>query len=664
MDSARPTPPAQELLALAEKKNTEYMSMIMAAPLGMTLLRGKDLVVEIANQPMLDIWNHSREEVIGRRLLDIFPELTDQPFPRLLANVFHTGNSLKIPEMEAEIVSPHGNKHIYIDFCYNPLFDQTGKVTAIMASVVDITELVLSRKKLEENEQEQQALNEELTAINEELASSNEELISSQDSLEQHINSLAESESRFRSLVAQAPVGICMISAPDLRVLEVNESYLELVGKQRSQLERLSIWEAIPEAAANYAPVLNEVIRSGNAFVANEHELTLIRHGVPEQVFVDFVYEPVKDISGRVNGVMVVAIDITAQVLARRSIADVEERIRLAVEAAEIGTYEHDLLNDELRASERYYEIFGFDHAVHRNELVLMIHPDDQAMATRQREESYQTGKLFYEARFILSDGTVKWIRAQGNVYHDDDHRPMKVLGTILDITEFKRLQQQKDDFISIASHELKTPITTLKASLQLLERLKHKPDNTLLPKLIEQSNRSMNKISELVEDLLNVSRMNEGEIRLDKTTFKISDILNECCNHIRVSGTHELIFEGDEELEVRADEHRIDQVIVNFVNNAVKYAPDSPLIYLLAERRGNMAWVAVKDLGSGIPFEKQALLFDRYYRADSSGVQVSGLGLGLYISAEIINRHKGQIGVESEPGKGSTFWFTLPLEG
>jgi hypothetical protein len=114
--------------------------------------------------------------------------------------------------------------------------------------------------------------------------------------------------------------------------------------------------------------------------------------------------------------------------------------------------------------------------------------------------------------------------------------------------------------------------------------------------------------------------------------------------------------------LQIYADELRIDQLVVNFVNNAVKYAPNSKDICLNVERVGNMARISVKDTGPGIETDKIPYLFGRYYRADYSGSQYSGLGLGLYISAEIIKKHGGEIGVDSELGKGSTFWFTLPL--
>ena len=152
-------------------------------------------------------------------------------------------------------------------------------------------------------------------------------------------------------------------------------------------------------------------------------------------------------------------------------------------------------------------------------------------------------------------------------------------------------------------------------------------------------------------------------ELKLNKTSFTIAEMLNGCCSHVRIAGKHRLIVQGDMQLQVIADEHSIDQVVVNLVNNAVKYAPESKDIFMMVSREGDMAKIAVVDTGSGIPPEKLPHLFDRYYRAESSGFQNSGLGLGLFICSEIIKRHGGDIGVESELGKGSTFWFTLPLD-
>jgi len=220
-----------------------------------------------------------------------------------------------------------------------------------------------------------------------------------------------------------------------------------------------------------------------------------------------------------------------------------------------------------------------------------------------------------------------------------------------------------KDSFISIASHELKTPLTSLKGSIQVLAQMKDAP-TPKLPMLVEQASKSMNKVTTLVDDLLNASRMAEGQLHLKKTRFNLSKAIDECCLHITVAGTYQILTQGVRDAEVYADSERIQRVIINFVNNAVKYAARSKDVIIRVEQEGGSTKVSVIDKGPGIAADKLPHLFERFYRADENGGQYSGLGLGLYISAEIIKKHGGQIGVESKPGEGSTFWFTLPATG
>ena len=194
------------------------------------------------------------------------------------------------------------------------------------------------------------------------------------------------------------------------------------------------------------------------------------------------------------------------------------------------------------------------------------------------------------------------------------------------------------------------------------LEKLKDKPASPAIPSLIDQSVKSMRKISMLVDDLLNVSRTREAQLQLNKAVFNIADMIGGCCHDVRAVGKYQLIVHGDKDLQVDADESAIEQVLVNFVNNAIKYAPDSLEIVFNIGRVGDSVKVAVQDRGPGIAADKIPHLFERYYQVQSKGFNNSGLGLGLYISSEIIKKHGGQIGVDTELGKGSSFWFTLPL--
>jgi PAS domain S-box-containing protein len=294
---------------------------------------------------------------------------------------------------------------------------------------------------------------------------------------------------------------------------------------------------------------------------------------------------------------------------------------------------------------------------------VSVIHPDDLAYASETYKAILESGKGGeFEARKKRADDTYRWYLMRMQPVRNTSDELALWVGTATDIHELKNLQQQKDDFISIASHELKTPVTSLKVSLQLLDRNKNTPEAPIVPKLIGQANKSLERVSILIEDLLNVSKLNQGQLHLNKTVFNIDQVIEDCCQHVRLEGTYSIITDGDKQLEAYGDAERIEQVMVNFINNAIKYAPDSKEIRIYIEQQDKMAKISVTDRGPGIPQEKVPHLFERYYRVDSQGMQFSGLGLGLYISSEIIKRHDGTIGVDTEEGKGSTFWFTIPL--
>ncbi|QDW25120.1 PAS domain-containing protein [Pedobacter sp. KBS0701] len=232
---------------------------------------------------------------------------------------------------------------------------------------------------------------------------------------------------------------------------------------------------------------------------------------------------------------------------------------------------------------------------------------------------------------------------------------------TFIDVTARRKLMKEKDDFISIASHELKTPITSLGASLQLIKKMK---DNLspMVPKLIELANESMERLNSLVGNLLDANNINIGALRLNSKAFSIYEMIDACCRQLRIAGEYRLMITGDCSLRMYADQERISQVVINLINNAVKYAPESKVIEINISTQDGMAKISVADQGEGIDIEKIPYLFDRYYRADYKSLHYSGLGLGLYISADIIRRHGGEIGVESVPGQGACFWFTAPL--
>ncbi len=226
-----------------------------------------------------------------------------------------------------------------------------------------------------------------------------------------------------------------------------------------------------------------------------------------------------------------------------------------------------------------------------------------------------------------------------------------------------KDLMKKKDEFMSIASHELKTPITSVKASLQVVKRLVV-ANEALSPvsPFVEKAANQVNKLTGIINDLLDVTKIQAGKLELFRTNFVLNDLITECIESCLLeNNTHQIIVKTDEAFTIYADRNRIEQVICNLLTNAIKYSPvNTEVLVSLEQLKSRHVKVMVTDYGIGIPEDKIEEVFDRFFRVEHTSQNFSGLGLGLYISSEIIKQHHGEIGAFSTLGQGSTFWFTV----
>jgi PAS domain S-box-containing protein len=346
-----------------------------------------------------------------------------------------------------------------------------------------------------------------------------------------------------------------------------------------------------------------------------------------------------------------------------KALIESEHRFRKMMETIPQMAWTNTINGKFIYYNQRWYDYTGLNpNETQDLGLLMAVHPDDMEKSLgwfHLIRENGDGGE--FQLRVKRVDGLYRWHLLRIMPIKDERGEVQLWVGTATDIEELRLLQQQKDDFISIASHELKTPLTSLKAALQMLNRMKGTPSAMMVP-MIVQANKSLEKVNVLVEDLLYASKINQGQLHIDSKNFVLAGVIQDSCQFIRSEGVYDIKTQGDLQVEVYADAVRIDQIVTNFITNAVKYAPESKQIIICIEKVMGMVKVSVTDKGPGIPAEKQRFLFDRYYRADNGGSQYTGLGLGLYICSEIIKAHHGKIGVTSEIGKGSTFWFTLPI--
>jgi len=258
------------------------------------------------------------------------------------------------------------------------------------------------------------------------------------------------------------------------------------------------------------------------------------------------------------------------------------------------------------------------------------------------------------------------WIKTQGIVIYDDKRRPARMLGTVMDITESKRDEIRKNDFIAMASHELKTPLTSLKAYIQMLSKKLAAFDDDFVRNALEKANYQVNKMTDLIHGFLDLSKLESGKLQLKKELFDMNKLIEDTIEETNLTMPgNNIKFHPGESIAVNADRDKICQVISNFLSNAIKYSNKGSEIIVGSKKSNDNVVVSVKDEGIGIKAKDQEKLFQRFYRVESDKMKnISGFGIGLYLSSEIIQRHKGKIGTESDEGKGATFYFSLPLKG
>ncbi|RYD80177.1 MAG: PAS domain S-box protein [Sphingobacteriales bacterium] len=645
-------------------------NIIATANVAMTLMKGEDLIITLPNPKMLSIWQRELKNVVGRKLIDVFPELNGQRFPKLLADVFRTGERVAMPEVPVDISDVDGNlKQIYVDFSYDPIFSTDGKVEYILATVIDITDKVENRIKLEESKSELQATteelaasNEELSATNEELATTNEELQEAQESLFIKNEELAETEENLRLALASGNLGIYSIE-PATGMFDISAKAREFYGLPA---EGDIFWA---DVIRTVAPEYLSIIENARAEALAKHtafdvQYPIIQSKTGIKKWVRVVGKSVSKTKLKEARFLGVIMDITPEVEYRQRIEESEDRFRTMAEATEMFIAVGDETSNAIYFNAAWNKLTGRS----TDDLLQfgwadLVHPDDKDRYLNIYLSAFKQKSPFTgEFRILSKDGEYKWLMAQGTPRFHTDGSFTGYISSSVDISELKKDELRKNDFIGMVSHELKTPLTAISGFVQVLQSRAKKTDDSYSLLALNRAYNQVKKMTSMINGFLNVSRLESGKLLIEKTNFRLDELLKELIDESDiVQFSHEIILSVNDPIEVNADRDKIGSVISNLLSNAVKYSSAGTKIDVKCEVIKNKALVSVTDHGIGIDAEDLEKLFDRYYRVGKHHT-VSGFGIGLYLSAEIVERHNGKIGVESEVGKGSTFYFEIPL--
>ena len=486
-------------------------------------------------------------------------------------------------------------------------------------------------------------------------------------------NEVNQSEQYFRDLVDSSPA-MLWVTRDDGYCTYLSKKWYEFTGRETHQDLGLGWTENIhpedKEAAGK------EFIRCCDARVQYETMFRLRRKDGEYRWVID-KGNPRFSSDGKFEGFMGTVIDIHDQVVAEKNLEQTRDRFLRVAKATELGIWYCDLPLSDLIWNDEVKNHFWLppEANVDINLFYERIHPEDRAMTKAAIEKSIADHSPYLiDYRTVNPADTTqfKWIRAIGWTDYDQSQKPTRFDGITLDVTEEIRLREElqraviaRDEFLSVASHELRTPLTSVLLTSQMLHRFgaAGKLSNEKINSITSTMDHQIRRIVRLVDDMLDISRIRTGKLTLQMQPTDMTFVVNEAITKLRDDFKRAEIDLPKVVTVSPAtgvwDSLRIEQVVINLLTNAIKYGQGKPIEVAIEAADANMR-VRVSDQGMGIQDNQMDIIFNRFERAISP-YEVSGLGLGLYISKQIVESHGGKIWVESKAGKGSDFIFELP---
>jgi hypothetical protein len=777
----------KQMMESLRKSEERFQNLVREATVGIVVLRGEEMVVDVVNEMYGKLIDRTPEQLLNKPLFSVIPH-AEETFKPLLENVRLTGDPLYLYDQPYHVIVDGKNINGYLNIVYQPYREADGTISGVMALCHDVTEVVVSRKQLE------------------------------------------QSEEQFRNLVMQAPVAIAVFRGKDLIAEIVNDHYLPLVGKTREEFVGKPLFTSLPETKEVLEPLALNLLRTGEPFHANEFEIYLNRHGRTDRCFFNSVWEPYYEKDGSVNGFIVVAHEVTAQVEARRKVeeseqqvrsfvesapfpigvyvgremriqfanqsikdvwgkgnevegklhADVlpelanqniyeqldgvyttgvpfhakrqrvdlvvdgrlqpfyfnysftplyntkgevygvmntaaevtelvtalkeweesEARARLAIEASEQGTFDINLQTNEIKASKRLTEIFDVEEDAERHRLISALHPDDLVLRENAYQRAYQTGILDYDARLLKKNGNVIWVRIKGKIYFNENNKPERLVGIAQDITEqknfanalaekvherteelenanqqLKAVNEELQQFAYVSSHDLQEPLRKIRFFSDMLTKSMER--NTEADKYLQKIHASAERMSGLIQSLLEYTRVTNATIRFEKLDLNalLKSIL---MDYELLIEQKEATIEIDKLPAIEAVPLQMNQLFFNLLGNALKFTKRgvAPFIKIKAEplpeqckqrfpelaKSEDYAMISVQDNGIGFDPSFASKIFTVFQRLNDRS-SYGGYGIGLALCKKVVQLHGGVIFAEAELNKGATFTVILPLK-
>jgi PAS domain S-box-containing protein len=634
----------------AEESEQQIRSFVENAPFPIGVYVGREMRIQLANQAIMDTFGKGND-VIGKLYTDILPELKNQEIFEQIIKVFDTGIPYHAKNQRVDLVIDDLLQSYYFNYSFTPLRDSKGNVYAVMNTAADVTDLNLAKSKIEESEQ------------------------------------------RFRTMVQQAPIAIGLTRGADMVFESINSPMLQLIGKTGDVIGK-PLLSVLPELSGQKIfEIIQEAYISGKPFQGYEIPASLLTGEMIEERYFNVAYTPLQD-DGVTTAILHVATDVTVQVKNREKMEAAEllirntaERLEMALEAGDLGSYEMTISTGKIYSTPGYLANFGLqpDVMFDLEKLVSVILPEDRIAMESAMKASIEEKKIHKaEYRIHWPDGTVRWIRTAGKPVYNEDGTPLKMVGITIDITEQKlfseeltkqvkertmELQRSNEDlmqFAHVISHDLREPVRKIKI---FTSRISDEYGNLLPPTgavFLDKVQHSSNRMLDMIDGVLVYSTVTSTAETIEKVDLNkiVSDIETDLeiiiyQKNAVLTKKQLPVFDGASIL--------IYQLFYNIINNALKFLKtDEPGRIVVSSEQfkskgANFVRIIVADNGIGFDAEYRDKIFNTFTRLNSKD-RYEGTGLGLALCKKIVERHGGTISADGVRNQGASFTVTLPL--
>lgn len=674
---------AQKALQASEAK---LKSVIANAPAAIGLFVGRDLIVEMPNQTFINIVGKG-PDIVGRPLREVMPELENQAYLQILDDVFTSGIMYKSFGSQVDIVQNGVMTHNFYNITYTPLFNSEGEVYAILDIAIDVTESVRADQRVK------------------------------------------ESQMQLLALFEQSPVAIAILNKDDMVFMMANPFLAQMVGRTSDQLIGKTMLEALPELEGQgFDQLFWQTIKTGKPYFSRETPVNITRENGPETIYVNLTYQPQVEKDGNISGILVVATDVTQQVLSRQKIQEAEITLRGAVELANLGTWHIDLTTGILDYSPRLREWFGIgaDEIITIERGYAAINKSDHPRIKAAITHATTPGTDgIYDIEYnvdVNSAERERILHAQGKTYFNKNGEPVKISGTVQDVTEQRKVQlaleqlvqerteelattneelaaineeysatneelaksnellmrsnENLQQFAYIASHDLQEPLRKIQSFGDLLKK-RYAAELGAGADYLERMQGASRRMSALIEDLLAFSRVSTQKNVTEQVELNqvVKSVLTDL--DFAIQETKAVISVGQLPV-IEGDPLQLGQLYQNLISNALKFhlpnqAPhieinaeivnsaDLPNTIKPARFAPTYHRIDVRDNGIGFDDKYTNRIFQIFQRLHGK-TEYAGTGIGLAICEKVANNHGGAITATSNPGHGAVFSVYFPV--